>query len=78
MERALFSKEVITSYDKETIRTKDTNTKKIEYLIIDILMVSLENSFPDKYRSFLAVMENNEDTLLQKTARDLGKINFII
>ena len=73
MENALYSKKFITRQDKEIIKAKITNTDKMEYLI-DILIVSLSHSFPDKYRGFLIAMETNEDTLLQQKARDLGKI----
>ena len=74
MANVLYSKMVVTTYDRETIEAKTTNKDKMEYLIVDILIVSLNHSCPDKYKGFLIAMESNEDILLQQKARELGKI----
>ena len=57
MEQALYSKEVITSREMEIIKAEKTNTDKMQYLITKILIVSLENCFPTKYRGFIVAME---------------------
>lgn len=73
MEKTLYSKKVITRPEREIIEAKNTNTDKMDYLI-DILIVSLNHSLPDKYRGFLIALETSEDILLHKIAKDLGKI----
>ena len=75
---ALYSKKVITGDERKIIEAKGTNKEKMEHLIIDILIVSLDHSCPDKYRGFLVAMETNDDILLQQKAKELGKLCNLI
>lgn len=78
MKMLLYQKYVITTEEAETISKLNTNRDKMSHVIIRILIVSLECSFCRKYKRFLEAMEESQDMLLNKTAKDLGeyKINF--
>ena len=71
MERSLYGNEVITANDRKEIKSK-VGGDKMEYLIVDIIIPSLKQKFSKKYKAFLEVMEENEDTDLQDTAKMLG------
>ena len=71
----LFSYGVITFSEKEIIDTK-VNHKKMEYLIVDIIIRSLNQGLGKKYKCFLKAMEHSDDTDLQSTAKSLGKLIF--
>ena len=66
----LFSKGVITS-DQKNIIDKQIGREKMEYLLIEIIMCSLNANCSEKYKLFLKVMEENEDIDLQRTAKML-------
>ena len=40
--------------------------------VLDIVMDSLEANQTEKYRGLLLAMEKSQDTLLRKTAKELG------
>ena len=71
MERSLYAYEVITADERKEIKSK-VGDEKMEYLIVDIIIPSLKRKFNKKYKAFLEVMEENEDTDLQDTAKMLG------
>ena len=71
MERSLYASGVITADERKTIKSK-VGCEKMEHLIIEIIIPSLKNKFSKKYKSFLEVMEENDDTDLQGTAKMLG------
>ena len=73
----LYSESVITYDEKELITSITTNKDKMEYLIIKVLIVSLNNLYPDKFMGFLATMETSDDKLLQKKARDIKRGKLI-
>ena len=73
MKTSLFANEVITTKEKKVIDSK-IGCKKMEYLIEEIIIPSLEQGFGKKYKSFLKVMEDNQDTTLQYTAKMLGML----
>ena len=73
MKTSLFANEVITTKEKEVIDSK-IGCEKMEYLIEEIIIPSLEQGFGKKYKSFLKVMEDNQDTTLQYTAKMLGML----
>lgn len=76
MNLLLYQKKVITKEERETINNLSTNKDKMSHLIIEILIVSLDHSFPEKYKGFLEAMEESDDTLLKHKAKELGKLNF--
>ena len=71
MKTSLFANEVITTKEKKVIGSK-IGHEKMEYLIEEIIIPSLEQGFGKKYKSLLKAMEDNEDTNLQYTAKMLG------
>ena len=71
MERSLFANKVITANERKIIQDK-SGGDKMEYLIVEIIIPSLMQEFCKKYKTFLEVMEENEDTALQNAAKNLG------
>lgn len=72
MEASLFANDVITRGEKVKIANK-VGSKKMEYLIMEIIIPSLNKKFSKKYKSFLETMKTNEDVDLQTMAENLGK-----
>ena len=73
MKTSLYANGVITTEEKRIIDSK-FGRKQMEYLIVEIIIPSLELGYGKKYKSFLKAMEDNEDTNLQYTAKMLGKL----
>ena len=76
MESSLFANDVITANEK-TIIEHEVGHKKMEYLIVKIIIPSLKKGFGKKYKSFLKSMEKNEDVDLQAMAKQLGKFGCV-
>ena len=72
MKAELFANKVITRSERAIIQSK-IGDEKMDCLIVDILIPSLEINLSEKYKSFLKVMETNEDIDLQSVAKILGK-----
>ena len=72
MKILLYSKSVITRAEKQKM-DKMTNDEQMSELIHNILIVSLENKMPKKYKGFLESMEQSEDILLNEMAKSLGE-----
>ena len=75
METLLFGKEVITHGQRTKIKQM-SGYEKMEYLIVDVIIPSLELGFVKKYASFLESMEESDDYDLQTTAKTLRKLIF--
>ena len=73
MKTSLYANEVITTEEKRIIDSK-IGREKMVYLIVEIIIPSLEQGFGKKYKSFLKAMEDSEDTDLRSTAKTLGKL----
>lgn len=73
MKSQLYSKKVIT-LDQRNIIAIQIGRNKMDYLIVDIIIPSLNAKFSKKYKSFLKVMEDNEDTDLKSAAEMLGRL----
>ena len=71
MKIRLFSNDVITYDEKEKI-DQMTSTNQMAK-VLDILQVSLKNKLTTKFKGFLQAMEESDDKLLVKTAKDLGE-----
>ena len=71
METSLYANDVITTKQKDIIANK-IGHDKMEYLIVKIVVPSLQQGFGKKYKYFLKAMEDSEDTDLQDTAKILG------
>ena len=73
MKSQLYAEEVIT-YDQRKFIDIQVGRNKMDYLIVDIIVPSLKAKFSKKYKSFLKVMEENDDTDLQSAAEMLGRL----
>ena len=73
MRTQLFAKDVITFDDRKTIDLQ-VGRNKMDYLIVDIIIPSLMAKFSKKYKSFLKVMEDNDDIVLKSAAELLGRL----
>ena len=77
MNSQLFAKQVIT-LDQKTSIDIQVGRKKMDYLILRIIMPSLKAKFSKKYKLFLRVMEDNDDIDLQSAAKMLGELIMYI
>ena len=75
METSLFGKTVITHPQRTKIK-KMVGREKMEYLIVDVIIPSLQVGLVKKYASFLESMEESEDDDLKATAKTLRKLIF--
>ena len=69
MESRLYAKKVITDEEKRYIKTL-VGSEKMEQLL-DVVIRSLRHNHCHKFKGFLEAMEESEDMLLRKTAKDL-------
>ena len=75
MMSSLFSKRVITDNERKEIDTR-IGDGKMTYLIVDIILPSLNQNFSKKYKYFLQSLEESDDIDLKSTAEKLGKLNW--
>ena len=69
----LFAKGVITLRQKDIIsQTKPLEHEKMEYLLDQIIIPSLQAGVIQKFRLFLEVMETSEDVVTKTVAQRLG------
>ena len=71
----LFSKRVITDNERKEIDTK-IGEVKMAYLILDIIIPSLNQTLSKKYKYFLQSMEESNDIDLKSTAEKFGKLKW--
>ena len=71
MQGLLYAKKVITREEKKCIKTL-VGSEKMECLL-DVVIRSLKHNHCHKFKGFLEAMEESEDMLLKKTAKDLGE-----
>ena len=76
MKISLLSDKVITLDQRKVIEIQ-VGRNKMEFLIVDIIIPSLEEQFSTKYRLFLRVMEKNGDIDLQSAAKMLGRLIIV-
>ena len=70
---SLFAKNVITDEQRLLIRA-EIGEEKMMYLIVDIIIPSLQLNNYMKYKGFLEAMEESEDSDLKSMAERLGKL----
>ena len=71
MESLLYSKEVITT-DEKNIIFLQIGCKKMDYLLARIIIPSLKGKYSEKYKLFLEAMKESEDIDLNNTAKMLA------
>ena len=70
---SLYAKGVITLVDKDTISiTKPLQRDKMQYLLDEIIIPSLQAGVIQKFKLFLEVMEKSEDIVTRTVAQRLG------
>ena len=75
---SLYAKSVITLVDKDTISiTKALERDKMQYLLDQIIIPSLQAGVIQKFKLFLEVMENSEDTVTKTVAQKLGTQSYL-
>ena len=77
MNSQLLAKQVIT-LDQKTSIDIQVGRKKMDYLILRIIMPSLKANCSTIYKLFLRVMEDNDDIDLQSAAKMLGELIMYI
>ena len=68
----LFVVKVITSRDKQMIETLPLNNQKMEHLLLNIIMPSLQNGITVKFKAFLEVMEESSNPSMIDMAKKLS------
>ena len=69
----LYAKGVITLEDKDTITlTKSLERDKMQYLLDQIIMPSLQAGVIQKFKLLVEVMKGSEDVVTRKVAQQLG------
>ena len=68
---SLYAKDVITNEERKIIDAK-TGQEKMMHLIADIIIPSLRLNNYEKYKGFLEVMEESEDSDVKSMAKKLG------
>ena len=68
----LFAKEVITLREKKIIQSLSLKNQKIEYLLDNIIIPSLDNNVARKFKGFLEVMEKSNDFILTEMSKKFG------
>ena len=71
IEGRLYAKKVITDEEKICIKTL-VGKEKMEF-VLDLIIRSLRHKCCFKFKGFLKAMEEGEDVLLKKKAKDLGE-----
>lgn len=69
----LYAKSVITDIEKIKIDKMTTNDDQMME-VINIVRASLFNNYTEKYKCLLESMEESDDVLLKKTAKQYGKL----
>ena len=68
----LFAKEVITLQQKGMIQSLTSNRQKMEYLLDNIIIPSLDINIAEKLKGFMEVMEKSDDLILTEMSKKLG------
>ena len=68
----LYTKKVITRQEKIYIGNLGLETNKMEHLLDNIIIPSLNNKLPVKFEGFLKVMKKSEDAMFTEMAKKLG------
>ena len=72
----LYSRDVITADDKESIELIQLRSKKMQYILDKVIIPSLKIGSTTKFKSFLEAMEASEDPTIQDVGSRLGMLNF--
>ena len=72
---SLYAKRVITLDDKKIMEAKPLEKDRMNYLLDDVLIRSLNIGYGSKYNGFLKVLEESDDDVLDDLTRTLGEFN---
>ena len=70
--RALRAKKVILANEKDEIEIIPLQSKRMEYLLDNVIIRSLNNKVGIKFKGFLEVMEESDDVMFTSMAKKLG------
>ena len=75
---SLYAKSVITLVNKDTISiTKPLERDKMQYLLDQIIIPSLQAGVIQKFKLFLEVMEKSDDVVTKTMAQKLGTWSYV-
>ena len=74
---SLIAEDVVIDEQRKIIDGK-VGQEKMIYLIMDIIIPSLRLNNCKKYKGFLIAMEESDDTDLNSTAKNFGKLTVIL
>ena len=69
----LYSLGIITLEEKQQIKANPVENDRMEYFLDNIIVPSLEDNVDMKFRGFLKVMKESDDSTLISIAAKLGK-----
>ena len=72
----LLSRDVITFDEKGMFATKALQREKMQYLIDDIIVPSLEVGLMEKFKNFLEVLESSDDITINAIGKQIGMVNL--
>lgn len=69
---ALYSRDVITTREKQIIHTISIESDKMAHLLDNVIIPSLEAGTTKKLKYFLEVMEESDDPVVKSVGRRVG------
>ena len=75
---SLYSKEVITLREKQQINSIPIDSDKMEYLLDEVIIPSLQAGRIEKFRLLLETMEQSDNQMVKSVGRRLGTLNLLI
>lgn len=75
---ALYSRDVITTREKQIIHTISIESDKMAHLLDNVIIPSLEAGTTKKLKYFLEVMEESDDPVVKSVGRRVGTLNIIV
>ena len=73
----LYSRDVITLKQKQQINSISIESDRMEFLLDEVIIPSLEAGRIEKFRLFLELMEGSDDQMVKSVGRRLGMLNLL-
>ena len=75
---ALYSRDVITSREKQIIHSITIESDKMAYLLDHVIIPSLEAGTTEKIKHLLEVMEGSDDPVIKSVGRRVGMLSVVV
>ena len=75
---SLYAKDVITLRQKQQIIDIPIDSDRMEYLLNEVIIPSLQAGRIEKFRLLLEIMEQSDDQMVKSVGRRLGTLNLWI